>query len=306
VTSFDEPGERDRSHDETVARLRALATDGVPPRASALPGELYGAALRHFGSIARARRAAGLPETVPPRRRWTQATVLDELRRLHDLGLRIRDRDLRTAGHAGVAQAAQLLWGGLSRARRMAEISEVRRAARRREPWDPDRVISEIQRLHADRRPLASSKVDPRLYLAARRYFGAWGEAIDAAGLDYDRVRLHAPSYPAGHLLDQLRALAAAQPDLTASQLEDHPLAQILRRRFRSLPAAIRSAGLTAWPRLERRPVPTPEQTLAAIRARRDAGRSLLRREVRRDDGPLVRAAVRHFDSWQNALAAAG
>lgn len=289
-----------------VERLRALAPGGAPAPARALPAELYDAVLTEFGSIADAREAAGLPAAVPPKRRWSQQAVIDELRRLHELGLRIRERDLRDAGHSGVVQAAQLLCGGLGRARRVAGIVAPRRQPREHEPWDGERVVSEIQVLHATGQSIASSKVDPRLYLAARRYFGCWADAVDAAGIDYDQVRMNAPSFTSDELLDQLRALAADQPAMTAAELESHTIAQILRRRFRSLPAAVRAAGLDDWPVRKRRPLPSPEQTLQAIQARKAAGRSLLRTLVRREDAALVRAAVRHFESWHQAVAAAG
>jgi hypothetical protein len=304
--STDLSREEDGARDHVLSRLRELVSDGAPIPANALPRDLYGAVLTHFGSIASARRAAGLAAQVPPKRRWSEAAVIEELRRLHDLGVRIRDRDLKDAGHAGVVEAAQIYCGGLARARRLARIAVARRSNRQREPWDPGRVVAEIRALREANQPLARSKVDSRLYLAARRYFGSWGEAIDAAGLDYEHVRLHAPPQRVEELLDQLRALAAARPDLSASQLEAHSLGYRLRRRFPSLAAAVDAAGLTGWPRRERHPLPTADETLRAIGARRADGRSLVRSAVRREDGALVRAAERHFGRWQRALAAAG
>jgi len=287
---------------EIVERLRALDAGDEPLAADALPRELYGAILAQFGSIASARLAAGLPAAIPPRRRWSEAAVVEELRRLHALGVPIRHRDLLDAGHAGVAEAAQIYCGGLSRARRLARISIPRRSARQREPWDEGRVVAEIRALRAAGQSLARSHVDHRLYLAGRRYFGTWADAIEAAGEDYERVRLNEPSQPAEHLLEQLRALAAAEPAFSASQLEAHPLGYTLRRRFASLAAAVRAAGLAGWPRRERHPLPTADETLRAVRAIRAAGRSLVRRVVRSEDGALVRAAERHFGSWQRAL----
>jgi hypothetical protein len=232
--------------------------------------------------------------------------VIEELRRLHVLGLSIRDRDLKDAGHSGVVEAAQIYCGGLPRARGLARIKIAQRIPRKREPWDAERVVSEIRALREADQSLARSRVDHRLYLAARRYFGSWGEAVDAAGVDYDRVRLHAPSQSVEQLLAQLRVLAAERPAMSASELESHPLGYMLRRRFQSLAAAVRAAEIASWPRRERNPLPSVEQTLSAIRARRTEDRSLLRSAVRREDGPLVRAADRHFGSWQQALITAG
>lgn len=298
-------GEVDAEHAVILARLRAFAPGGTPLPASELPRELYSAVLARFGSIASARQAAGLAASVPTRRRWSEAAVVEELRRLHALGIRVRGRELREAGHSGVVEAAQIYCGGLDRARCLARIADERRLARRREPWDAERVVAEIRALRGAGQSLARSRVDPRLYLAARRYFGGWGEAVEAAGEDYGRVRLNAPSLSVEELLGQLRALAAEQPSLSASELEAHQLGGMLRRRFASLAAAVRAAGVTDWPRRERRPMLTAEETVRRIRERRASGRSVSRRDARLEDRPLLRAAERHFGSWQRALEAA-
>jgi len=306
VGSEREDGAEARRRKEILERLRALAPEGAPLPASALPRDLYSAILARFGSIARARQAAGLAASLPRRRRWSEEAVVEELRRLHGLGLRIRDRELKEAGHSGVVEAAQIYCGGLARARRLARISDERRSARKREPWDAERVLTEIRALRAAGQSLARSRVDPRLYLAARRYFGAWGNAVEAAGERYERVRLNAPSLPVEQLLEQLRALAAERPAMSASELEAHSLGSVLRRRFPSLAAAVRDAGIAAWPRRERSPLPTAEETLRRIRGRDGSGRSVARSDVRREDRSLLRAAERHFGAWQVALEAAG
>jgi hypothetical protein len=296
---------RDDVRDDLVQRLREHLSDGVPIAAAALPRELYMTSLARFGSITSARRAAGLPESMPSPRRWSEAVVIEELRRLHALGLEIRERELTEGGHSGVVVAARIHCGGLARARRLARIFVARRIARARSPWDGERVIAEIRALHGDGQPLASSRVDPRLQCAARRYFGTWGDAVEAAGVDYDDVRMHAPSSPAEELLARLRALAAEQPDMTASELEAHQVGYMLRRRFPTLAAALHAARIRDWPRRDRRPIPSAQETLAAIAARRAAGQPITRAVVRRDDRALVRAAERHFGTWRRAVTAA-
>jgi hypothetical protein len=294
----------DHSAPDVTELRRELACDGAPVLASAIPKRIYATLLSRFGSIAQARAAAGLPATVPAKRRWSEPTVLAELRRLHKLGVVIRDRDLKDAGHSGLVEAAKIYCGGLVRARRLARISIFRRIQRDRAPWDSERVVSEIGALLRDGRSIASSKVDARLYCAARRYFGTWAAAIEAAGLDYDGVRMHAPSYAVDELLEQLRALAAAEPALLSWQLEAHQLGYMLRRRFPSLADAVAAAGIAGWPRRARKPLPTAEDTLAAIAKRRADGHSLAATAVRADDRSLQRAAQRHFGSWREAVAA--
>jgi len=298
--------EASNDHSSVVLhQLREHVSDGVPAATSTLPHDLYMAILSEFGSIFDARRAAGLPANVPPRRRWSRETIIAELRRLDGRGVLIRYRDLNLAGHSGLLGAARALFGSLARARQQAGIRVTRRTERRAKAWDEQRVIAEINALRAAGKALASSKVDPRLQCAARRYFGTFGDAIEAAGVDYGDVRLNAPSCSVDELLDRLRALAAEQPAMTASALEDHAIAPMLRWRFPTVAAAVRKAGIRDWPRRERRPMASAEETLAAIRARGAQHRSLARTVVVREQRSLVRAAVRHYGTWREAVAAA-
>jgi hypothetical protein len=295
----------DKARESILGRLLDLARDGVPLPARVLPRDLYRQILAAFGSIANARRAAGMAEVVPRRRRWSDAAVLEELQRLHQDGIPIKERELNDAGHSGVVAAARIHFGSLIRARRLAGITAQRRAAREREPWDADRVIEEIQARRARGEPLASSKVPPPLRLAAIRYHGTWQAAIEAAGMRYDEVRLHAASEPDEILLERLRALARQDPWLTARQLDEHQLGYLLRRRFSSLGDAVRAAGLEGWPLRRRLELRTADATLEAIRARRADGRPLARSAVLREDRNLLRSAERHFGTWRRALRAA-
>jgi len=289
-----------------LLRLRELAEGGEPVPARALPKALYRDILAHFGSVAEARRAAGLSASVPPRRRWTHESVLEELRRLHGLGLEVKDQDLKDAGHSGVVAAARIIHGSLVRARDLAGIAAPRRSPRDRQPWDAERVVEDIRILHASGESVASSKVPSTLRLAARRYHGTWEAAIQAAGLSYDDVRLHAPSEPDDVLLERLARLAREQPELTARELDEHELGYLLRRRFPSLAKAARAAGLHDWPKRRRSPLYSASGTLRALRARSDRGLSLHRSAVLRQEKHLLRSAERHFGTWERALETAG
>jgi hypothetical protein len=296
---------RDKTRDPVQERLLELARDGAPLPARALPRDLYRQILAAFGSIANARRAAGIAEAVPRRRRWSDAAVLGELQRLRRAGVEIKERDLNDAGHSGVVAAARIHFGSLIRARRLAGIAAPRRVAREREPWDADRVVEEIQARRAGGETLASSKVPPPLRLAAIRYHGTWQAAIETAGICYDEVRLHAASEPDEVLLERLRALARVDPWMTARQLDEHQLGYLLRRRFPSLSEAVRAAGLEGWPLRRRLELRTMDATLDAIRARRAGGHPLARSAVLREDRNLLRSAERHFGTWRRALRAA-
>ena len=59
--------------------------------------------------------------------------------------------------------------------------------------WSRDIVVREIERLcdeGADLRHSEVSRNHHRLVSAAIRYFGSWGEAVSASGIDYLRIRM--------------------------------------------------------------------------------------------------------------------
>lgn len=59
-------------------------------------------------------------------------------------------------------------------------------------PWTKDRVISTIQMYHLKGAPLNYRFVNERnnvLRITAEKFFGSWGDAITAAGLDYEEIK---------------------------------------------------------------------------------------------------------------------
>ena len=55
--------------------------------------------------------------------------------------------------------------------------------------WSPELIITEIKKLDLSKLNSASVKVsDNKLFRAAQRHFGSWGAAIEAAGLDYEKI----------------------------------------------------------------------------------------------------------------------
>lgn len=63
----------------------------------------------------------------------------------------------------------------------------------RRAVWSKDIIRHTIQQLYASGEPINSNRAQthhPSLYTAAVKYFGSWRKAIEAAGFDYDSVRI--------------------------------------------------------------------------------------------------------------------
>jgi hypothetical protein len=258
---------------EAVVRdLRRLAARlGRPVSEEDLPTRLRTAVAQAFASLARARKAAGLP--APPRApRWTRERVVRELRALKG----------RAAPH-GVSWAARKLFGSaVADARRAAGLEVLRRqwtasdtiaalraAARHgeplsallsrwchthfgsmaaartaaglpqvRTPWDRARVVAALRAAAAEKRPPGSA-----VLTAAQRYFGSISAARASAGLQPAHV-----AWSCARVLAQLRARGGAASDAN--------LSAACVRYFGSVNAARAAAGLPClrkarWSRAE-------------------------------------------------------
>lgn len=278
---------------------------GRPLLWSDLDRSSYRELLRRYASIAKARAALGLKAVARPRK-WSREAMKTELRQLHRAGVAITARALRDAGRHDVANAIRVYLGGFPRARRLAGIPDPPTTASggRGEPWDADRVIDEIKERHGENLPLASSKVPPALIMAAWRHLGSWRKAIEAAGLDYEEIRL-SPRYSDGQLLNELRQLARRHPRSTLQTAGGRSLASALRHRFGSVAEAARRAGVERWA-LRVRPLDSRDHAVRGLRARSGAGKPVHSSAVLREDMRLWESISRHFPTWEAALKRAG
>jgi len=298
---------RDYTKARTIAELRRRTAKGKVVRFDELPKPLQRAVQRHWRTMAGARRAAGLPELVPGRRRWTRSAILTEIRKLARSGQHMSQNAVTKAGRTDLVVAACKHLGSWSRARDLAGVAIKKRRSKPVQAWDADSVVAEIRRRHDEDEPLAVTKVPSSLTSAAQRTFGSWRNAIEAAGLDYDRVLLRR-QLSDEELADWLRDVARRFPTVTIYGLEkngEHFLA--CRRRWTSIEAAAHAAGLSDWPRRERRPLLSREEVIAEIRRRRRAKLPLTFNAVRNERGTqLSDSALKCFVTWDDALAAAG
>jgi hypothetical protein len=178
-------------------------------------------------------------------RRWTQRIIVDELRRLHESGLEVTVANLIAAGGQTLVHAISH-FGGLRRLRPIAGLPH-RRKGSRQSVLGRDAVIAEIRGRHEEGLSVASSRVPPTLQYAGRCHFGTWKDALEAAGLSYEHIRLWR-SYTDDELFEMLRSLARRSPLLTVLGLQRHRIGSTLFARFGSVEAAARLAGIDSWP----------------------------------------------------------
>lgn len=108
--------------------------------------------------------------------------------------------------------------------------------------WTQDRVREEIATRAAAGEPMNSTAVRtsrPQLILAARKLFGSWDRALEAAGLEPARVRARAVWTPE-MILESIRALPFEV--LQSRDTKNGSLGQAARRAFGSWDEALRRA----------------------------------------------------------------
>lgn len=289
----------------TLTELRRLGADGRIVRRRDLPHPLWLALRVHFGTVAKARAAAGV-RGVPRRRLWSQTRVLDELRRLHRAGVRMTVQGILDEGRRDLVFAVYQYARNIFAARRLAGIPTPRRRRRTEGmAWDPQTVIAEIRSLRKAREPLACSKVDRSLLSAARRLFGGWREAVEAAGIDYATVKLVRDAYKKDEIIRSLRELARTKPRMLTSELGRHTVGRAARKWFRSLARGLEAAEISGWPLRRKKLALSKREVLQRLRARHRAGKPVYERAVLNDDRYLRRSALAHWGRWPRVLAVA-
>ncbi len=172
--------------------------------------QLMRAASWHFGTWQRAVETAGIDYSeVSKYIRWTREMVILRIRELHGRGSDLSWSKISSSdGDPAMAAAAvrvNLGFGTWHDAVTEAGL-DYEEVARYRH-WTPERVVEEIQRLAQLKAPLSSKIVQqnhPPLYNAAKRRFKQWDKALEAAGLDPDKVRVRRGS---GDLLKPRRRM---------------------------------------------------------------------------------------------------
>jgi hypothetical protein len=210
-------------------------------------------------------------------------------------------------------QAASKPFGAWETALQYAGIGPRRLSAM--QEYTPEAVLRRIRRLCRDGYSLKAvdnMRRDRRLYDTARRYFGDWRKALEAAGvhLQYAGLRGGKP-----RRLDKEKTLSALRDWLAAGHsrswldlcLQNHELALAVKSVCGSWRRAMIAVGLLpeTKPRARKQKW-TPQRVITGIRLRHQEGKPMHYMAMHVDANPLLCAAKKYFGNWQNALAAAG
>ena len=144
---------------------------------------MFSAALRQFGSWAKALLVTGV--TKKPRTKKLYRGRLSLLNALSDALERHTVKDVPQA----LKLEAAHYFGSLEKA-----IAALRKQRKRLPGWNRRKIITALSRMHRSKESLAYARARrdvPALVSAAEAYFGSWGKALYAAGIDPNFYFVH-------------------------------------------------------------------------------------------------------------------
>ena len=155
---------------------------------------LVRAAAWHFGTWRLAVETAGLDyPSLSKYRRWGRERITARIRELHAQGADLSWRAISLEVDPPLAAAALRSNGYATWAQALAAAGIDVNDVARYQQWNEERVLREIQAAHKTGVALSSKAAQQshsKLFCAARRRFGSWDEALRAAGLEAESIRL--------------------------------------------------------------------------------------------------------------------
>lgn len=181
--------------------------------------------------------------------------------------------------------------------------------------WTPERVCIDIQKRISDGEDLSATVVrmeNRSLYNNARKCHGNWESALTASGLfakDYVRMRTKREKgfWTPETTCSEIQKRAEAGEMLTVKEVsrEDSSLVHMAKEFYGNWETALTASGLVAKDYMVSRARRSwSEETVKnEIQKRKDAGLSLEREDVLKDDRTLVNKATKYFGVWEIAIA---
>jgi hypothetical protein len=178
--------------------------------------------------------------------------------------------------------------------------------------WSKEAIAMEIVSMYQSGENLTYSGVavsNLTLLRAATRYFGTWAAAVTFAGLDYSKIRRY-KLWTRERIVDRIQELNGQGVDLSWRNVSLHVDPQLAaaatkKSHFGSWRDALEAAGLD-YDAIRRYREWDDQRILRMVREFHDRGTGLNAKNMEIEDITLITAARRHFDSWHQALSAAG
>jgi hypothetical protein len=264
---------------------------------------------RHFGTLSRARMAAGLPAREWRSRIWNRSRVLDVVRSRVKKGLPIGLGSVQDK-MGGLVTAAKRYFGDWRATVAAAGAAHLLRPPLRR--WTRAAVLSEIRSLvragHSiDQKDLYKER--PGFVHTATRRFGSWSQAVAAANCS-SHLTPALRHWTREELIHLLRSFWRRTGRLSSEVIKGHKRPGFMgamysvTKVFGSFPAAKRAARLGHVATFQQ--IWTKGTIVRELRERARRGRSVRSTHLKAERGGFEGAARREFGSWKAALRAAG
>lgn len=256
---------------------------------------LFRAGVNHFGTWRAAVNAAGYD--LRSCRKWSAERVVKEIMAWSEdpFATTLIQYDPQ------LAQAAKKYFGSVEEALELLDIEVKGRH------WTRKKVIDTIQLRYVRGEPVRLIGLgDIRLYYVAKRKFGTWKNALEAAGLSNrysERENLR--SWGPKQVILAIRQWNDQHGNLKKVYQQDPGFYSVAKKHFGSWTKAVEAAGFSVSRRSAKRTW-SREMIISDLRRLHAECRSVSSTIFVKLDAPLVSAAQRYFGSWRAALDAAG
>jgi len=293
-------GRRRWSKDVVRWELMARQQRGEDLSYGKTPDNLRQIARKYYGSYRKAVEAIGVDyDSLGRYFRWTDSQVIEELKKLHGRGVRISGIQLMKEAPK-LHRAIYDVFGSIEAARRAAGIELLVTFQR----WTKEKIIEALRQRARNKEELAQAYVSNSLRSAAAFYFGSYAGAIEAAGLNYEEIRVRPPKWERAQIILKLQELAAAGVQLNCARILEHAegyYSSVLRE-FGSTEAALKAAGVEYYGKVKW----NRQKVLDELRQLQREGKDLAYSRVQPGNPGLARAAGDLFGGYRRAVEALG
>lgn len=290
----------------TVERLRAYASTGHPVTSAdikRIDPALRAAIYTCFAGVPEAAEAAGVAHQC--KRSWSKEAVAVALRERAAAG-RSMTASAILEEDVGLHLACVRYCGSFAKAIEAAGID--REVKERETSWPPEEILRALRERAAAGKPCNAAAVQKEpggggLYKGAAKHWGTFDAAVEAAGIEVQRVR--AKEWTRESVCEWLRGRYKAGLPNTPSAVRDADWSvyNVALRLFGGVDEAVAAAGLE--PERERKAWPQ-EAVVAELRAMTERGVEMSASGIRVESEGLYGACLRLFGTTEKALAAAG
>jgi hypothetical protein len=169
--------------------------------------------------------------------------------------------------------------------------------------------LRSLRKWHQSRREMGGGSIqrqDVALWAAAKRHFGSYQKAVEAAGIQLPQRPVEW-SWPADRLKQTIRQLHEQGVDLSSGRIrKSHPgLFYAARKKLGSWQKALESVGLD-YESIRRAHDWTPQAVIDRLRQLHEAGEDLRAVAMQKKQIALSGAVQRYFGTHREAVKAAG